>query len=252
MRYLYDKFSLTLKDWSRQIDLPNLTIEKVRKQLETGCLIIPGSKYKFFLFLLFERSKKGHHLLYMRPARYFAKDNLDDLLRSLVYLLERMTERESTATEGLSFMANMEDWGWSNFSIKYAKSFFDTVQVPFSSLFLIVKGRFPCRVRMFLIVNPPSWFNMVWRLIRPMMSSQFAGTYSISWSKFSEKVSMPQGKEIFEHFDADQVPKELGGELDIDAALSVFIRHRYEVEGVSFTEEAPSIASPKMLVEKSQ
>jgi len=28
--------------WSLQIDLPNLTIDKVRQQLETATLIIPG------------------------------------------------------------------------------------------------------------------------------------------------------------------------------------------------------------------
>jgi len=203
------------EQWSLQIDIPNLTIDKVRKQLETGTLIIPGS-----------RSKDGHYLLYMRPARYFAKDNLDDLLRSLIYLLERMTERESTATEGLAFMANMADWGWSNFSMKYAKSFFDTMQ-----------GRFPCRVRLFIIANPPSWFSMVWRLIRPMMTKQFA-----------DKVFLPTGKEIFNFFDAEHVPKEVGGNLEVDDVLETFIKHRHSVEGLTFTERAKSFSHPAKIV----
>jgi len=206
-------------EWSSQIDLPNLTIDKVRKQLETGTLIITGSK-----------SKKGHYLLYMKPALYFAKDDLDELLRSLVYLLERMTERESTATEGLAFMANMEDWGWSNFSIKYAKNFFDTMQ-----------GRFPCRVRLFLIVNPPSWFGAIWRLIRPMMTKQFA-----------EKVFLPHGSEIFDFFDPENVPKVLGGTLDLEDMLHTFIKYRYEVENIPYTETAKTFKSPKLLAERTE
>jgi len=212
------KVMINYASWSLQIDLPNLTIAKVRRQLETKCLILSGAK-----------SKQGHHLLYMKPGRYYpGRDNLDELLRSLVYLLERMTERESTATEGLAFMANMADWGWSNFSMNYAKNFFDTMQ-----------GRFPCRVRLFLIANPPSWFGMIWRLIRPMMSKQFA-----------DKVFLPVGDEIYKYLDQDNVPDEMGGSLDMNEALNSFIKYRYAVEGLEYTDTAIHISSPKIVADK--
>jgi len=200
--------------WSLEIDLPNLTIQKIQKQLETKTLVIPGSK-----------SKKNHHILYMRPALYFpGKNDLDELMRCLVYLLERMTERESTATEGLAFMANMKDWGYSNFSITYAKNFFDTMQ-----------GRFPCRVRLFLIVNPPSWFGTIWSLIRPMMSAQFA-----------EKVFLPKGKELFDYIDPENVPKDLGGTLDLNESLKAFIKYRSTLENIQQKEKVETSSDSKM------
>jgi len=187
------------QEWSVQLDLPNLTASRVADQLQTQCLVIPGSL-----------TKQGHSILYMRPAKYFpATYPLEDLMRSLVYLLERMTEREKTATEGLAFMANMADWGWSNFSVRYAKNFFDTMQ-----------GRFPCRVRLFLIVDPPSWFGAIWRLIRPMMSADFAA-----------KVFLPKREELHNFIDgAQNIPKELGGTLDLPECLNAFIKYRQYVE----------------------
>jgi len=162
----------------------------------------------------------------MRPSRYFPeKNSLDDLMRSLVYLLERMTEREATSINGLAFMANMADWGYSNFSVNYCKNFLDTMQ-----------GRYPCRIRLFLIVNPPSWFSIIWRIMRTMMSKQFA-----------EKVFLPKGNELFNFVDAENVPKEFGGTLDLDEALQSFIKYRYKVEGIEYTERAINYTAPVMM-----
>ena len=58
------------------------------------------------------RTKAGYSYLYMKPGLYFpSTDSLPDLLRSLVYLLECMTEEEKSATEGVAFMADMANWG---------------------------------------------------------------------------------------------------------------------------------------------
>eukprot|EP00957_Ditylum_brightwellii_P192493 14656319-Ditylum_brightwellii.AAC.1 len=62
-----------------------------------------------------------------------------------------MVEEEKSCTEGIGFLANMADWHFSNFS-----------------------GRVPVRVRLFLIVNPPSWFGKIWKIMRPMLSDDFA------------------------------------------------------------------------------
>jgi hypothetical protein len=94
--------------------------------------------------------------------------------------------------------------------LQYAKSFFDTMQ-----------GRFPCRVRLFLIVNPPSWFGAVWRLIRPMMTKDFA-----------EKVQMPSTSELETWISKENIPTQLGGSLDLEKASNAFIKYRYKVEGL--------------------
>ena len=71
-----------------------------------------------------------------------------------------------------------------------------------------------------MIVNPPSWFGAVWRLIRPMMTKEFA-----------KKVEMPTSAELQNFVAKEDTPKELGGNLDLQAASEAFIKYRYKVEG---------------------
>jgi hypothetical protein len=206
--------------WSASMPggLQHQSIVNLRSQLETKTLILLPDSI---------RSRDGHQFLYMKPGRYYpGQDSLDALIKSLVYLLERMTEREKSCTEGIAFMADMENWGWSNFGIYYAKTFFDTMQ-----------GRFPCRCRMFLIVNPPYWFSAVWKLIRPMMTADFA-----------EKIQMPNGVEELQALIAGDsyeqrvasLPRDLGGELDLDDTLESYIKYRYMAEKQDYDAPYPS------------
>lgn len=187
--------------WSKRIGLNRITIRTVRFELERHCLILPGI-----------RDIDGNHVVYMKPAAFFpGKNSLNELLRSLVYLLESITEFEDACVTGICFMCNMENWGWSNFGVRYAKNFFDTLQ-----------GRFPLRVRKFLIIDPPSWFGAIWRLIRPMMSAEFAA-----------KVKLPKLSEVGEHFQSlDEFPEAMGGKVNLAEQSKQFILYRYRVEGL--------------------
>jgi len=197
------KVADNLFKWNKRVGVLGLTIRDVRAELERGCLSVPGMC-----------NAEGHLTLYMVPAKFSpGKDSLDELMRSLVYLLQCMSEDERVATVGLSFVANMDGWGWSNWGVRYAKNFFDTMQ-----------GRYPIRVRQFVILNPPAWFGVVWKAIRGMMSVEFAA-----------KVSMPPLQDAASLFPSlEHVPVELGGSLDTKAALDAFIRHRYKVEGLDY------------------
>lgn len=73
-----------------------------------------------------------------------------------------MVEKEKSCEEGIAFCANMNDWGFSNFSVSYCHQFMMTLQ-----------GRVPVRVRMFLIVNPPSWFDKIWSIMKGMLAADF-------------------------------------------------------------------------------
>jgi len=150
----------------------------------------------------------------MEPGKYFPSVTpVDELMRSLVYLLERAIESEDTQKRGFTFLANMANWGWHNFSVHYASTFFDTLQ-----------NRFPARVGLFLIVDPPSWFGLIWRLIRPMMSS-----------KFASKVNLPYSSDLGQWFDEDNIPKEVGGKYDFD--FKKWVQNRYTIEGIDPTDK---------------
>jgi hypothetical protein len=144
----------------------------------------------------------------MIPGKYYPSQTpTPRLMRSVIYLLERAIDSTRTQMEGFTFIANMNGWGWSNFSVSYAKSFFDTLQ-----------SRFPARVRAFLIVDPPGWFGMIWRLIRPMMSA-----------KFASKVHLIPRKSLTDFLSKDQIPKDLDGESTFN--LDEWIEQRFEIEG---------------------
>merc|ERR1711920_793797 len=56
----------------------------------------------------------------------------------------------------------------SNFSVDYCLQFMNMLQ-----------GKIPVRVRMFLIVNPPTWFGMIWNIMKPMLSKDFRKKVSV-------------------------------------------------------------------------
>lgn len=59
-------------------------------------------------------------------------------------------------------MAYMNNWKMANFSITYCYEFM-----------LMLQGRVPVRVRLFLIVNPPGWFDKIWNIMKPMLAADF-------------------------------------------------------------------------------
>eukprot|EP00980_Cylindrotheca_fusiformis_P011564 scaffold2737_cov99-Cylindrotheca_fusiformis.AAC.10 len=58
----------------------------------------------------------------------------------------------------------MDGWTMDNFSMDYWRRFMHTLQ-----------GRaVPTKVELFLIVDPPSWFGKIWRIMKPMLSRSFS------------------------------------------------------------------------------
>lgn len=133
-----------------------LTASKLESQLESKTLfLVPGLKSK---------EPESHDFFYMRPSRYFPKDTSTEIvINNLGYCMSEMVNsKEKNATEGIAFLANMDDWSFTNFSISYCHSFM-----------MMLQGKVPVRVRMFLIVNPPSWFNNIWSIMKSMLAPDF-------------------------------------------------------------------------------
>ena len=110
-------------------------------------------------------TKEGNHeIFYMRPSRYFPKQtSTEQIIDNLAYCMSCMLDRsEKSETEGIGFVAYMNDWHMCNFSIDYCFQFM-----------LMLQGRIPVRVRLFLIVNPPSWFDKIWKIMKLVLASDF-------------------------------------------------------------------------------
>lgn len=99
----------------------------------------------------------------MRPSRYFPKQTAtEQIIDNLAYCMGVMTEKEKACTEGIGFVAYMNDWHMENFSVSYCYQFM-----------MMLQGRVPVRVRQFLIVNPPGWFGKIWNIMKPMLAADF-------------------------------------------------------------------------------
>uniref|UniRef100_A0A7S2MV84 CRAL-TRIO domain-containing protein n=1 Tax=Helicotheca tamesis TaxID=374047 RepID=A0A7S2MV84_9STRA len=180
-----------------------LTAASLEKQLLTKTLFIPPGL----------KSSEGHSVFYMRPSRYFPKETTtQEIIDNLVYAMQVMVEGEKSCTEGIGFLANMAEWDFSNFSVNYCYQFM-----------MMLQGRVPVRVRLFLIVNPPSWFGKIWKIMRPMLSDDFA-----------KKVHMIKSDELATHMADDfktYLPDDMEeGKAPTQAMVSDFIAYRKHVE----------------------
>lgn len=188
-----------------------LTATALEEQLRTKTLFVPPGL----------RSRDGHDCFYMRPSRYFPKKTeTSTVVDNLAYCMGAMVERETACAEGIGFVANMDDWAFSNFSVSYCLGFMKMLQ-----------GRIPVRVRLFLIVNPPSWFDKIWGIMKPMLAKDFR-----------KKVHMIPASGLGE-FLADgyekYLPDELeGGEADTGKIVKDFIAFRKSVEGAPESGES--------------
>lgn len=155
-----------------------------------------------------------HDVFYMRPSKYFPnKTPTKVIVDNLGYCMTSMQDgNEKNSREGIGFVANMDDWEMKNFSVDYCLQFMNMLQ-----------GKIPVRVRMFLIVNPPGWFGMIWRIMKPMLSTDFRKKVSvIPESELSNYLSKD-----FEDF----LPDELAdGRASTDDIVKDFIAYRKSVE----------------------
>ncbi|CAJ1967835.1 unnamed protein product [Cylindrotheca closterium] len=126
------------------------------KQLQTKTLFpLPGLKTK----------NKKCDVFYMRPSRYVPSQMKTTMvIDNLCYVLNDLSQTKDQCQNGVAFIANMNDWTMKNFSHDYCFQFMQALQ-----------GKMvPTKVELFLIVNPPSWFGRVWKVMKSMLSKSFA------------------------------------------------------------------------------
>ena len=131
-----------------------LTCAEMELQLRSKTVfIIPGLQ-----------SREGFDVFYMRPSRYFPRQTkTSTVIDSLAYIMKAMLECEESSTDGIILMANMAGWEMSNFSMNYCLQFMKCLQAE----------HFPVEVRKFLIIDPPSWFDKIWSIMKKMLTPSF-------------------------------------------------------------------------------
>lgn len=187
--------------WSKKLDLSRNNITTVQHNFEKKCLFMPGI-----------RDVDGNHILCIRSAAFIpGKDDLDDFIRSLAYVLDVITYFEDACTNGICLVISHEGWGWANFSAKTATTIMNTLQ-----------GNFPIRLRKIAIFDSPSWIGTALRIIRPFLTAEFQAKF-----KFLKRSQL---HEVFRSI--EETPDFLDGKLDTTEKNRKFILHRYGVEGI--------------------
>jgi hypothetical protein len=189
------------------------TIREVQSQLEKPVqAILP----------LPSLTTQGYQILYIQPAQHRSgKESQDSFVKALVYLMERMTEREKSCSEGIVILANLEGFSWNTFSFK-----------EYSMLANMFVGKFPCRIRKLMIVNDPTaGFNhIIFNLLRPLLSIDLREKIQFLESP-SELAELMMGNSYEDR--VKSLPIELGGLVDVEKVLQSFIRYRFQVEGLN-------------------
>ena len=107
-----------------------------------------------------------------------------------MFLSEKLAESSHAQLYGYTFLVDMKDWKWENFSKEHADSLFQLLQ------FIA-----PVRLQTFILVDPPLWFNTVWSIISPAMTKQFKSRWF-----------MTTRSKLPEHISEKALPPEMGGE----------------------------------------
>jgi hypothetical protein len=124
-----------------------------------------------------------------------------------------MLEKEHGSVHGLGLVANMTGWKMENFSVPYWHKFLMTLQ----------GYRVPTRISLFLIVNPPSWFGSIWKIMKPMMSADFQKKVAAISLQDLDRYLM-DGCHRYLPDDSD------GGKLNTDGLVHAFIVERKTIE----------------------
>jgi hypothetical protein len=108
----------------------------------------------------------GHDMFYIRPSVTFQMKCLPN--QSLIiwpsYVIHAVMEQSCHAdTHGIGFIACMDDWTMKSFDVDYCLQF----------MMMLHGYVIPIKVQLFLIVNPPIWFDVFWKIMKTMLAQSF-------------------------------------------------------------------------------
>jgi hypothetical protein len=144
----------------------------------------------------------------------------------LVYVLERVTEDEKSCTEGVAFLESFEGVGMANYSMSDIKAISGTIQ-----------GTFPLRLRVFMLCKTPAVFSTMMKLAKPLLTRDTSEKLKVLNS--SESIAdMMAGETPQERLSC--LPSDLGGDLNVEESMDMWIKYRYTVENIDYHQPYPS------------
>jgi hypothetical protein len=107
----------------------------------------------------------------------------------------------------------MDEWKMKNFEVNYCYQFMMCLQG-----YMV-----PVKTQLFLIVNPPAWFGVIWRIMKPMLAPSFRTRVKIcNESKISKYLAPDFASHLPDDMSSGQVPT--------DTIVEDFIAYRRHLE----------------------
>lgn len=170
----------------------NLTPKKVRYLLEAG---VTG--------VLKDRAPDGCRVVIYRPGCWDPdKGPLADVIANNFLSMRKLIEEEETQVCGIYMIADLKNLGWhqaKNISPFFAKRV--------SALF---QEAFPCRFKGMHFVNEPTFFDVVFAIVKQFMKEKFLNRVNMYGDIEADPEKM---KKLHERFPPEMLPEDFGGKL---------------------------------------
>ena len=144
----------------------------------------------------------GKAIFAMKYSAWLPKnyENTDVIMKCFILILNLFTENLDFSRNGVIFIADCRNIGWSNFYVNMEKIFTKLMQ-----------DSYPLRVGAMYMLDAPFLLNVLLKICKPFLSK-----------KMKERIHIMSTEEMFKIVPRDQVPSIIkGGEYD-DATLNPF------------------------------
>jgi len=150
-----------------------------------------------------ETDPHGRMLIFDDPSRLEVEETTrESLVRSIWYVLHAVLESEATQKRGIIFMSTPRVKREGQFDIQFQIMLVNSL-----------KNSVPLRLSGIFICYPPLYFKWMWNTVRPLIPKRLLLRVQV-WRGTEEEVLA----NLAEYgLTAEKVPKELGGEKELDS-----------------------------------
>jgi len=177
-----------------------ITIQSVRRAFELQVLTVYGGV-----------CVDGGPVILFNANRHFVEIlPVNDLVRGIMYCIERANEMSGAFTAGVTMLVNVENWAMKNYSMK------------FSSVLATILKELPFILKNLICVDSPWWMSKMYAVFSGMMGKAL-------WSKMR---IIDRAALATEYITSENLLPEMKGTFDFD--LNQWLRTRYEIEKIEY------------------
>ncbi|EKX32741.1 hypothetical protein GUITHDRAFT_156255 [Guillardia theta CCMP2712] len=182
-----DKAATMLKntiEWRNKIKPWEVTLESVRYVYDMNAAHFHG------------RDSQGRPVLWFH-SKHHDPDFCEIAIKNCYYMIEKAISELKEGQEAVSVVFDLNGYSKRNRDAKFAWNAISALQ-----------NYYPERMGLCLVLNPPSFFWLMWRVIKPWLAPRTVNKIVFVGDDYAEKIR--------QYFSDDTIPKCLGGKYDLE------------------------------------